>query len=93
MRFSQEKVKDLARQIVTMMEEHPSVTLQDTPTAVAVEVGSVILDNLREEDEIDAEVDDLLREHSADIRSQDMDVESLRLKFRRQIARERGFVL
>jgi hypothetical protein len=93
MRFSQEKVKDLARQIVAMMEDHPKISLEDSTTSLAVEVGSVILDDLREEDDIDAEVDDLLRQHSGDIQSQDMDVESLRLKFRQQIARDRGFVL
>ena len=93
MRFSQEKVKDLARQVVEMMQAHPKVTLEETPEAVAVEIGSVILDDLREEDDIDREVDELLRAHAGDIESQDMDVETLRLKFRQQIARDRGFVL
>lgn len=93
MRFSQEKVKDLSRQVVAMMEDHPKVTLQENPDAVAVAIGSVILDDLQEEDDIDREVDDLLRRHASDIESGDLDVETLRLKFRRQIARERGFVL
>jgi hypothetical protein len=93
MRFSQEKVKDLARQIADALSEHPSVTLAESETALAVEIGSVILDDLQEEDDIDAEAEALLRKHAADIEAQDLDVEALRLKFRRQIARQRGFVL
>ena len=93
MRMSQDKVKDLARQVVAMLEAHPQVHLQESADAVRVTIGSVILDDLQEEDDIDAEVDELLRQHSSDIDSQDLDVESLRRKFRQEIARRRGFVL
>ena len=93
MRMSQEKVKDLAAQIVRMIEENPKVHLQERAEAVRVAVGSVILDDLAEEDEIDAEADALLQKHSADIDRESMDHEMLRKKFREQIARERGFTL
>lgn len=93
MRMSQEKVKDLATQIVKMLESHPAVHLQSGPDAVRVVIGSVLLDDLREEDEIDAEADELLRQHSKEIDSQQLDVDTLRKKFRQQIARQRGFVL
>ena len=93
MRMSQDKVKDLANQIVKMLESHPMVHLQSGPDALRVAIGSVILDDLREEDAIDAETDDLLRQHSREIDSQDLDVDTLRKKFRQQIARRRGFVL
>lgn len=91
--MSQEKVKDLAAQVVQMLEDDPKVHLQERAEAVRVVVGSVILDDLAEEDEIDAEVDALLQKHSADIDRESMDHETLRKKFREQIARERGFVL
>jgi hypothetical protein len=58
-----------------------------------VEVGSAILDDLHEEDDIDRAVEVLLQEHSGEIDEGDLDVESLRQKFRRQIARQRGFIL
>jgi hypothetical protein len=56
-------------------------------------VGSVILDDLQEEDDIDREVDDLIRQHASDINAEDLDVEMLRRKFRLEIARRRGVVL
>lgn len=93
MRFSQEKVKDLAAQIVQMLDEHPKVHLQASPEALRVTVGSVILDDLYEEDDIDREANDLLRQHGREIDAEDLDVEALRRKFRQQIARQRGFVL
>ena len=93
MRFSQDKVKDLAAQIVAMLEENPKIHTQVESKALGVAVGSVILDNLREEDDIDREVDELLRQHDHEIDAEDLDVETLRRKFRQEIARQRGFVM
>ena len=53
----------------------------------------MILDDLEEEHDIDREVDDLIRQHDREIQQEDLDVEALRQKFRREIARRRGFVL
>ena len=91
--MSQDKVKDLAAQIVQMMQDHPKIELQDRAEALRVVVGSVILDDLREEDDIDAEVDRLLEQHAREIDAESMDHEILRRKFRDQIARQRGFTL
>ena len=93
MRMSPEKVKDLAAQIVEMFEKHAGVHLNEDRDAVRVTVGSVILDDLREEEDIEREVDELIRRHSSDIDQGDLDVEILRRKFRSEIARRRGVVL
>lgn len=93
MRMSPEKVKHLAAGIVAMMKDHPGITLREDEAALRVVVGGVILDDLEEEDDIDREVDDLLRQHAADIDRGDLDVEVLRKKFRSEIARRRGVVL
>jgi hypothetical protein len=93
MRMAPEKVKDLAASIVAMMLDHDGINLNEDETALRVIVGSVILDDLQEEDDIDREVDDLIRQHAADINAEDLDVETLRRKFRYEIARRRGVVL
>lgn len=93
MRMSPEKVKDLAASIVAMMRDHPGVSLQEEETALRVVVGGVILDDLEEEDDIDREVDALIRQHAGDIDRGDLDIEVLRRKFRSEIARRRGVVL
>lgn len=93
MRMAPGKVKDLAASIVGMMLDHDGIHLNEGETALRVIVGSVILDDLQEEDDIDREADDLIRQHAADIDAEDLDVETLRRKFRSEIARRRGVVL
>ena len=86
-------MKDLAGQIGAMRADHDKVHLNEDETALKVVVGGVILDDLEEEDDIDREVDDLLRKHARDIEQGDIDVEVLRRKFRSEIARRRGVIL
>ena len=79
MRMAREKVKDLAASIVAMMHDHDGIHLNEDETALRVIVGSVILDDLQEEDDIDREVDDLIRQHASDIDAEDLDVEMLQI--------------
>ena len=93
MRLSQDKVRDLAERIVSALEAHPKVHLQTSRDALRVLVGSVILDDLNEEAEIDLEVNQLLNQYSRQIDKGDLDVHMLRTKFKQELARKRGFVL
>ena len=93
MRFGPDKVHDLARQILHLLGEEPGVRFITPEDAVRVAIGSAILDDLEEEDEIEREVDDLLRQHAAAIDQEDMDVGSLRKRFKGEIARKRGFII
>jgi hypothetical protein len=93
MRIRPDKVHDLARQIVAMMVDHPDVHLESPPDAVRVAVGSVILDDLKEEEDIDREVDALMTQHARQMEQADMDAYDMRLKFKQQIAKQRGFIL
>ena len=93
MRMSPHKVKDLADQIVAMMADHEGIHLNQDETALKVVVGGVILDDLEEEDDIDREVDELIKQHASEIAQDDIDVDILRRKFRSEIARRRGVVL
>jgi hypothetical protein len=93
MRLSSEKVHDLAARIVAAMAAHPKVHLQASQDALRVLVGSVIQDDLREEAEIEAEADRLLNQYARQIDKGDLDVHTLRNKFKQELARKRGFVL
>jgi len=93
MRMSQEKVRDLAHQIALLLRDDPKVELLVAENAIRVAVGSAILDDLEEEDDIDREVDEILRQHAREIEKDDMDLHQLRLKFKQEIARRRGFIL
>jgi hypothetical protein len=91
--MSPEKVKDLATRVVEMLAAHEKVHLNADETAIKVIVGGVILDDLEEEEDIEREVDELLRKHARDIDQGDIDVDVLRKKFRNEIAKRRGVVL
>lgn len=93
LRIRPDKIRDLAEQVVEMVEANPKLSLNAPHDAVRVAVASAIRSNLEEEDDIDREVDALMREHGRQIEQQDMDAEQLRHKFKTQIARQRGFTL
>jgi len=93
MRMRQEKIRDLARQILESLRRDPGVSLTEGEDAVRVAIGSAILDNLEAEDEIDREVEEILRRHAVEIEEGDMDLPRLRQKFKVEVARRRGFTL
>ena len=93
MRFGSQKVHDLARQILVLLREDGGVAFVEPEDAVRVAIGSAILDDLEEEDEIEREVDRLLQEHADAIDREDMDVSALRKRFKGEIARKRGFIV
>ena len=93
MRLSQDKVHDLADQVVALLRDDPEVKFLANEDAVRVAVGSAILDNLQEEAEIEAEADALLAQHDREIEAGDLDRVQLRNKFKHEIARQRGFVM
>jgi len=93
MRMRPEKIQDLASKVVEMLREDPRVELLASENAIRVAVGSAIRDDLQEEDEIDHEVEKLLSRHAREIEKEDMDLIELRLKFKKQIAKQRGFII
>ena len=93
MRLIQDKIHDLATQIVDMIRDHQKSHLQAPEDAVRVAVGSAILDDLREEEDIEREADALIAEHSREMEKADMDVHTMRQKFKQQTAKQRGFQL
>lgn len=93
MKLSQNKIEYLADRIVTMMQETGSIHLATNVDTVWKTVADAIYGNMREEDEIDAEVDALIEKHKREIRGLEMDVAELRRRFKREVAKKRGFTL
>jgi hypothetical protein len=89
----QEKVQDLASQVLEMLRADRRVELRGSERAIRVAIGSAIRDDLIEEEEIDQEVEELLNQHAREIEGEDLDLVELRRKFKREIARRRGFVI
>jgi hypothetical protein len=93
MRLRPEKVHDLADQIVEMIKSHPRLQPQAGDDHLRVVIGSVITDDLREEEDIEAEVDELIAQNAKVMEQQGIDPFAMRQKFKREIAKRRGFVL
>ncbi len=92
-RLSPDKIRYLADRILLMIQENPKVHITSNIDAVDKTIADTIFANMREEDDIEQEVDILLRQHRAEIQVLEMDLIDLRRKFKREVAKRRGFVL
>lgn len=93
MRLSPNKIAYLADRILQMFQESGKIHLAGTPDLVARTIEDVIFNNLRAEDEIDQEVEALIDCHKGEIQTLEMDMGALRMKFKRELAKKRGFTL
>jgi hypothetical protein len=92
-RLSPRKIEYLADRILSLIQEHGMVHLASNVETVWKTIADAMFSNMREEEEIDAEVDALLARHKYEIQGLEMDVADLRRKFKREVARKRGFTL
>ena len=93
MRLSGPKIQYLGEALASWLEGREDVEVVAGPERLARELSTVIRDELRLEDELDEEVEALLRQHQSQIQGQDVDLTILRRKMKKQLARERGIVL
>ena len=93
MRLSKFKIEYLSEKILKMIQEQGQIHIIANEDLVVRAAADTIYENILAEDEIDNEVDDLLKENYNEIKAMEMDVGALRQKMKREIARKRGFVL
>jgi hypothetical protein len=92
-RLSNRKIEYLGRRILKLMQEDARLHPSGNTDLVLRAIEDAIADNLRVEDEIDQEVEQLLAQNANEIRAMEMDVGALRAKIKRELARKRRFVL
>jgi hypothetical protein len=92
MRLTDAKIRYLSEKLAAWLEARDDVVLPRGRDAVALELARVIRDELRLEDELEAEVEQVIRSHRSRIGA-DVDVSLLRRKIKKQLAKERGIVL
>jgi len=93
LRLSANKIEYLADRILDLLQESDLIHLSANVEAVWKTVADTIFADMREEADIDAEVEALLAKHKYEIQNLEMDVSDLRRKFKREVARKRGFTL
>lgn len=93
MRLSPRKIDYLSEKIVQIMRERKDINFNIDEDELARIIGWEITDELKIEDEIDEEVDELLAHYERQIVHQDLDQMMLRRKLKSELARKRGYTL
>lgn len=93
MRLSKHKIEYLSDRILKLVQDHPKIHLASTPDLLTRAVDDAIFQNMRAEDDLDAEVEALMGQNKDEIRAMEMDVGALRNKIKRELARKRKFTL
>jgi len=92
MRLTEAKIRYLARRVATELNQRDDVETIAAPEIVEAEIGRVIRENLMAEDALDRDVEKVIERYRREIAGGNMDVELLRQKIKKQLAKERGIV-
>ena len=93
MRLSKYKISHLSDKILKMIQDQGQIHIISNADLITRAIDEVIYENIQAEDEIDREVDAMLKENYNEIKAMEMDVGSLRNRMKREIAKKRGFTL
>ena len=93
MRISKHKIEYLSDKILKMLQEHPNIHPDPNIDLVTRAIDDAIFENMRQEGEIDEQVEALVAQNKNEIRAMEMDVGALRNKIKRELARKKGFTL
>jgi hypothetical protein len=92
MRLKPEKIEDLAAKILQGLKENSDVLLRGKEADIQREVKSVIIMDLKREDEIEEEARKILQQYMKRIYRDDISFTELLRKAKKQIGRERGLI-
>lgn len=92
MRLKPEKIEDLAAKVLMGLKENPDVLIRGKEADIQHEVKSVIVMDLRREDEIEEEARKILQQYMKRIYRDDISFTELLRKAKKQIGRERGLI-
>lgn len=93
MRLSKYKISHLSDKILKMIQDQGQIHIISNADLITRAIDEVIYENIQAEDEIDREVDAMLKENYNEIKAMEMDIGSLRNRMKREIAKKRGFTL
>lgn len=92
MRLKPEKIEDLVVKVLQGLKENPDVLLRGKEADIQHEVKSVIIMDLKREDEIEEETRKILQQYMKRIYRDDISFTELLRKAKKQIGRERGLI-
>lgn len=93
MKLTKEQVEKLSAFIVKRLEEKNLIVLKTTEEKLLEKINGIILENLRQEDDLDREVEEILKAHSGAVDSSRVDYRKMFNMVKGKLARERGIVI
>ncbi|MCX7019657.1 MAG: DUF507 family protein [bacterium] len=93
MRLKSEKIEYLARKIVQSCNGLKTMQIVQPEEAVTGVIKRVIIDDLRREDELEKEAEQILKQYRMKISLQNLSYSTLLTKTKQQLARDRKIVL
>lgn len=93
MRLTKEQVEKITRTILDKLKDKDLVELKAAEPKVHERMTEVFLSDLRAEDTLDREVEEILKGHSGEIDSQRLDYRKMFNIVKGKLARERGIII
>lgn len=93
MRLTKEQVEKITRTILDKLKDKELVELKASEAKVHERMVEVFLTDLRAEDTLDREVEEILKGHSGEIDSQRLDYRKMFNIVKGKLARERGIII
>ena len=93
MRLSKPRVERLAWVVVQGLKSDTGIRLATDEKTLAGLAEQMIMENMRQEEEIDAEARELLLQHAAMIQREGIDQRTAFIKVKAQLAKQKGFVI
>jgi hypothetical protein len=93
LRISKRKIEYLSDKVLKMLQEHPMIHPDPNSDLVVRAIDDAIFENMKQEDDIDREVEALVMQNKNEIRAMEMDLGALRNKIKRELAKKKGFTL
>ena len=93
MRISDKKINRITRKIMELLQHDKNVRVLGDIATIEAEIKSIIITDLKEEDIIEEEAKKILEQHANIIAGENIDYMALLNRTKRQIAKQRGFVL
>lgn len=93
MRLTKEQTEKISKIIFEKLKDKNLLVLKADEHKVLEKIHDVILEDLRAEDNLDKEVEEILKTHTGEIDTQKLDYRKMFNMIKGKLARERGIVL
>jgi hypothetical protein len=93
MRINENKIAVLGKEIGAKMHSSKGITFNVTLEVLENKIASVILENMKQEDEIEKEARSILEKHQKEIQDGSLDHYSLLKKVKDRLIKQKGFVI